>query len=87
MPGAPQPWGAAREGYMMDDPLAALQWHWDEAYLVAHPEPDLWVAVRRDNHETLRAAGPEELRALIIADYANRHVPRDGPLVRIPPLG
>ena len=48
------PRGAGRAP--VDDPLEALRWHWDEAYLVAHPEPDLWVAVRRDNHETLRAA-------------------------------
>jgi len=71
----------------VQDPLAALQWHWGDAYLICHPEPDLWVAVRRDNRDTLRAAGPEELRALIIADYVNRHVPRDPPAARMPLLG
>lgn len=60
----------------MDDPLAALQWHWGDAYAIAHPEPDVWIAERRDSREVLRAAGPEQLRDKIRADYRNHHVKR-----------
>jgi hypothetical protein len=61
-----------------DAELASLDWDWGEAYLICHPEPDVWVAQRRDDRATLRAAAPGELREAIRADYARRPVPRDG---------
>jgi hypothetical protein len=60
-----------------DEPLEALRWHWGGAYMICHPEPDTWVAQRRDTRETLQAATPEGLRDLIIADYAARPVSRE----------
>jgi hypothetical protein len=59
-----------------DDALADLRHHWGEAYLV-HRLGARWVAQRRDSRESMSAAGPEELRELIVADYAARPVPRD----------
>jgi hypothetical protein len=56
--------------------LASLRWHWDTAYLICHPEPDVWMAQRRDDRQTLHADGPEALRDRIIADYFARPVPR-----------
>jgi hypothetical protein len=35
--------------------------YWGSAYLIEHPEPDVWIAQRKDNRETLRADGPAEL--------------------------
>jgi hypothetical protein len=70
----------------MDKALEALQWHWGDAYLIANPEPGVWVAARRDDHATLRGETPEVLRDKIIADYTARHVPRDPPR-RMPLLG
>jgi len=61
----------------MEAPLAALQWHWGEAYIIVNPEPDVWIAQRRDNHQTLRADYPEMLRDRIIADYLACPVKRD----------
>jgi hypothetical protein len=60
-----------------DEPLDALRWHWGEAYQVHNPEPGVWIAVRRDNHATLRSDTPLGLRERIIADYCARPVPRD----------
>ena len=57
--------------------LADLQYHWGSAYVIEHPEPDVWIAVRRDDHETLRDTTPLGLRDKIIADYTARKVSRD----------
>jgi hypothetical protein len=59
-----------------DNPLGALRWHWGEAYTICHPEPDMWLAERRDNHETLRSDTPMGLRDAIIEDYFSRPVSR-----------
>ncbi len=59
-----------------DEPLSALRWHWGDAYQIANPEPDLWIAVRRDTRETLRSDTPLSLRDAIIADYSAKPVPR-----------
>ena len=61
-----------------DVPLEALQWHWGEAYIIAAPEPGVWMAERRDTHTVMRADSPEGLRDLIVADYFLRKVPRGG---------
>ena len=57
-------------------PLDALRWHWGGAYLISFFEPDVWVAQRRDNRETLRADNPGDLRDLIVADYNANPVSR-----------
>ena len=57
-------------------PLNDLRHHWGSAYLIEHAEPDVWLAQRKDNRETLRADGPAELLRLIRADYATRPVSR-----------
>lgn len=59
-----------------DEPLGELLFHWGSAYIVAHPQPDTWVAQRRDTRETLRAGTPDGLRDRIAADYTARPVPR-----------
>ena len=56
--------------------LAALRWYWRSAYLIAHPEHDVWIAVRRDDRQTLCNTTPLGLRENIIADYFARPVPR-----------
>jgi len=56
--------------------LNELRWHWGSAYAIAHPEPDLWIAQRRDDHATLRDETPAGLRDKILADYLDRPVPR-----------
>lgn len=61
----------------MQKALEALWWHWGEAYIIVHPEPDFWLAERRDNHETVRAESPEGLRDAILADYLRYPVSRD----------
>jgi hypothetical protein len=63
-------------GMDRDDPLGALRWHWGEAYDICNPEPDVWLAVRRDDHATLRDETPTGLRDRILADYFARPVPR-----------
>ena len=60
----------------MDSDLADLRWHYHGAYVVSHPEPDLWLAQRTDDHTTLKAGTPDELFTLIRADYARKPVPR-----------
>jgi hypothetical protein len=60
-----------------DKALEALRWHWGEAYVIAHPGPDVWLAERRDDHATLRAGTPAGLRDLIVKDYMGRPVSRD----------
>jgi hypothetical protein len=57
--------------------LDSLRWNWGDAYLISFFEPEHWMAQRRDNRATLRAATPFGLRDLIIADYTARPVPRD----------
>jgi len=56
--------------------LAELRHHYGEAYLISHPEPDVWLAQRKDNRETLRAESPGELLDLIRTDYAAHPVSR-----------
>jgi hypothetical protein len=64
--------------------LAELRHHYGSAYLIEHPDPDVWIARRRDNREVLRAEDPEILLRLIRADYAANPVSRSaGP----PPVG
>ena len=60
----------------MDPHLTELQDHYGSAYRLSHPEPDTWLALRRDDHETLKAQTPFELFDLIRQDYAQRPVPR-----------
>jgi hypothetical protein len=50
--------------------LDELRWHWGDAYLISFFEPDIWVAQRRDDRETLRADSPGGLLDRIRADYA-----------------
>ena len=64
----------AMDAYRED--LSELRWHWGSAYSIAHPEPDAWLAIRKDDHATLRADGPVELRDRILADYFEHPVPR-----------
>jgi hypothetical protein len=59
-----------------DQPLDALRWHWGEAYIICHPEPDVWIAQRRDTREMLRDFTPLGLRDQIIRDYTARSVER-----------
>jgi hypothetical protein len=59
-----------------DEPLNALKWHWGSAYVIAHPAADAWIAQRRDDHATLRAEDPAELRDKILGDYFANPVPR-----------
>ena len=60
----------------MDPHLTELQDHYGSAYRLSHPEPDTWLAMRRDDHETLNAQSPFELFDLIRQDYAQRPVLR-----------
>ena len=59
------------------DALDELRHHWGEAYAITHPEPDVWLAQRRDNREILRAGNPNSRRDMIIKDYSARPVRRD----------
>jgi hypothetical protein len=56
--------------------LNNLVFNWGEAYIIDRPVHGIWVAVRRDDHRTLRAETPFRLREAIIADYSERPVPR-----------
>jgi hypothetical protein len=58
-----------------DKALAALTWHWGEAYEITEAV-GVWRAVRRDNQRTLVATEAEDLRDLIIKDYSKEPVPR-----------
>lgn len=53
-----------------------LDYHWGEAYDLAVTRSG-WVAKRLDNNRALVASSPEELRELIIEDYAAEPVSRD----------
>ena len=60
-------------------PLGELRFHWGEAYIIEYFRgPDLWLAQRRDNGTTLKAATAARLHDLIAADYTARPVPRQG---------
>jgi hypothetical protein len=61
--------------------LGDLRDHWGSAYSIHHPEPDVWLAQRRDSCGTLRTDSPDTLRDRIRADYAARPVPR-GPTAK-----
>ena len=41
-----------------DEPLDALRWHWGSAYVISCNGADLWIAQRRDDHQTLRDGTP-----------------------------
>ena len=62
-----------------DDPLGALSWHWGSAYTICNPQAGVWLAIRRDDHTTLRDRTPLGLRDQIIADYSARPVSRELP--------
>lgn len=62
-----------------DDPLGALRWHWGSAYTICNPQASVWLAIRRDDHTTLRDGTPFGLRDRIVADYTARPVSRDLP--------
>jgi hypothetical protein len=64
--------------FLIMTPLCDLRWHWGGAYVISGTI-GRWRAERRDNRRVLTAEGPEMLRALIIADYRAKPVPRDLP--------
>jgi hypothetical protein len=67
----------AASGHAGEQELAALQWNWGEAYLIGYDGEDGWWVSRRDQIGGLPTeAGPDELRAAIIADYEVKPVPR-----------
>ena len=43
------------------EPLAELRWHYGSAYLISHPEPDVWIA----QHRLRRAPGQPGAVALV----------------------
>lgn len=55
--------------------LRNLQWNWGEAYLITGAAGH-WIAQRRDNGQMLAARCPDELRQMIIENYAVQQVPR-----------
>jgi hypothetical protein len=60
-----------------DQALAALRWHWGEAYEIGRDDDRGWHARRHDGlGGDLTAADPDGLHAGIAADYAVRPVPR-----------
>jgi len=59
-----------------DAALADLDFHWGGAYDIAAGVGG-WVAKRRDNGWPLVGGSPDELHALILADYSAQPVPRD----------
>jgi len=63
----------------MDPHLTELQDHYGSAYRLSHPEPDTWLAMRRDDHETLKAQTPFELFDLLRQDHPQRPVPLGRP--------
>lgn len=68
----------AAVGQYIEQELAALQFNWGEAYLIGCDAEHGWWASRRDQVGGLiTEAGPDELRAAIIADYDLKPVPRD----------
>ncbi len=67
--------GGGKRARSRDLELEELRWHWDEAYEIARDDGRLG-ADRRDGSGRLEAGTAAELRALIIADYTERPVPR-----------
>jgi hypothetical protein len=68
----------AASGQVGEQELAALQWNWGNAYLIGCDDEHGWWASRRDQvGGLLTEAGPDELRAAIVADYDLKPVPRD----------
>ena len=65
------------------DALADLQWNWGSAYQITGMGGH-WLAQRQDDGRTLSASGPEELRKLMIEDYAAQPVSRDDAPVTAP---
>ncbi len=59
-----------------EEQLDDLRWHWGEAYKISYFEPDVWLAQRRDNNETLRSDSPVGLLDLIREDYRAHPVSR-----------
>jgi hypothetical protein len=57
--------------------LEDLKWNWGEVYAITGAAGH-WLAQRRDNQRTLTASSPDELRELIIEDYAAEPVAREG---------
>ncbi len=55
--------------------LETLRWHWDEAYEITWDD-GRFRAGRHDGRGRLEAGTAAELRALVIADYTERPVPR-----------
>ncbi len=58
------------------DALADLQWNWGSAYLITGMGGQ-WLAQRQDDGRTLSASGPEQLRKLMLEDYAAQPVSRE----------
>jgi hypothetical protein len=59
--------------------LEALRFDWGDAYRIGVSGAE-WNARRRDGRGgELTSAGPDDLRAQIIADYSRQPVPRDLP--------
>ena len=56
----------------MDPHLTELQDHYGSAYRLSHPEPDTWLAMGSDDHETLKAETRFELSTL-----SDRTMPSD----------
>ena len=77
---------ASELGCNPDPHLAELRRHYGDAYDVTYPRDGLWLAVRRDDHGTLKARTPFDLLDLIRADYAARPVPVPRPRARRAPV-
>jgi hypothetical protein len=58
------------------DALGRLQWDWGSAYQITGAA-DRWVARRSGNGHTLTASGPDELREMIVENYAEQPVDGD----------
>jgi hypothetical protein len=57
--------------------LRFLQWNWGDPYLITGAGQH-WLAQRRDDQRTLTASSPDELRELMIEDYAAEPVAARG---------
>jgi hypothetical protein len=66
-----------------DDELAALRWHWGDAYEIT-VRGGIYRAVRRDDRAAVTATTAERLEAEIRADYQVRPVPRNLPVMGQP---
>lgn len=69
------PWSEHQQALRAQE-LNNLRYHWGEAYEISWGS-GVWRAVRMDNRVSLVATAPEELRELMISDYASHPVPRD----------